>query len=210
MSRFARVAVVILMVALMVQMVSAQEAEVTTHTVRPGDNLISIANFYDTTVEAIMIANQLTNASRLAVGDELIIPEGDATYVPQRTYTVQPGDTLQAIASRNQTTVEAIQLYNVIANPDEIQRGEVINLPPIGGPAETVSTAQVVGVDSGVAIPPPVVRQVVNGRYMVQQGDTLYAIGQSFGVNIFDIARANGILNLNYIWTGQSLIIPGY
>lgn len=44
--------------------------------------------------------------------------------------------------------------------------------------------------------------------YVVQRGDTLYAIGQRFGVSYLEIARANKILNPGLIFVGQTLIIP--
>jgi len=44
--------------------------------------------------------------------------------------------------------------------------------------------------------------------YVVQRGDTLFAIGRRFGVNPYDIARANNIVNPGLIRVGQRLIIP--
>jgi LysM repeat protein len=60
-----------------------------------------------------------------------------------------------------------------------------------GAPARLTATLQ----------PTPVI-------YVVQRGDTLFAIGRRFGVNPYDIARANNIINPNLIYPGQSLIIP--
>lgn len=49
------------------------------------------------------------------------------------TYTVQAGDTLSAIAQRFGTTVEAIVAANNLADPDSIQVGQELIIPP--GPA---------------------------------------------------------------------------
>ncbi|MGB4451838.1 MAG: LysM peptidoglycan-binding domain-containing protein, partial [Bacillota bacterium] len=46
-----------------------------------------------------------------------------------RTYTVQPGDSIWAIAKRFGTTVEAIVRINGIRNPDLIYPGEVLKIP---------------------------------------------------------------------------------
>jgi LysM repeat protein len=47
------------------------------------------------------------------------------------------------------------------------------------------------------------------GRYhKVHRGETLYSIGRSYGVNPYDIARANNLRNANYIYAGQTLYIP--
>ncbi len=56
-----------------------------------------------------------------------------------RTYTVQEGDTLSAIAERFNTTVEAIAEANNIADPNLIYVGQVLTIP---------------GDDDGSALPP--------------------------------------------------------
>lgn len=44
--------------------------------------------------------------------------------------------------------------------------------------------------------------------YTVQAGDTLANIARRFGVNMFDIAAANNLTNINRILVGQRIIIP--
>jgi LysM repeat protein len=44
--------------------------------------------------------------------------------------------------------------------------------------------------------------------YIVKRGDTLYRIARSYGVNVWAVARANGITNPNRIYAGQRLVIP--
>ena len=56
------------------------------------------------------------------------------TATPSITeYTVQPGDTLGAIAARFDLSVEALADYNDLANPDQIAEGQVLRLPPADG-----------------------------------------------------------------------------
>jgi LysM repeat protein len=50
-------------------------AAVRKHVVQPGETLLAIAVQYDTTTEAIMQANNLSDANYLRVGQELVIPE---------------------------------------------------------------------------------------------------------------------------------------
>ncbi len=44
--------------------------------------------------------------------------------------------------------------------------------------------------------------------YRVHYGDTLFSIGRRYGVNPWEIARANGLQNPNWIYAGQWLFIP--
>jgi LysM repeat protein len=44
--------------------------------------------------------------------------------------------------------------------------------------------------------------------HIVQSGETLYSIARSYGVDMWAIARANGITNPNHIYAGQRLVIP--
>jgi LysM repeat protein len=47
-----------------------------------------------------------------------------------------------------------------------------------------------------------------SNTHVVQRGETLYSIARSYGVNMWTIARANGIANPNHIYAGQRLVIP--
>lgn len=44
--------------------------------------------------------------------------------------------------------------------------------------------------------------------HAVQRGENLYRIGLRYGISLWSIAQANGILNVNLIQTGQVLLIP--
>jgi len=176
-------------------------AQQRTHTVTPGDTLGSIADFYDSSVEAIAAANGIINPNRISIGQQLIIPApGTNVNASVGSYTVQPGDRLIDIATRYNTTVEALQQTNGITNGDFISPGQTLNLPATGGPV----------IAPGAAVPATPIRTVVNGSYTVQAGDTLFSISRSFNIDIYTIANANGLLNLNRILVGQSLVIPGY
>jgi LysM repeat protein len=45
--------------------------------------------------------------------------------------------------------------------------------------------------------------------YVVQRGDTLFNIANRFSVSLLSLAAANGISNLNLIFVGEQLTIPG-
>ena len=75
-------------------------------------------------MSALAAANGIRNPSLIYPGQVLRIPGGTA----ERTYTVQPGDTLWGIAERYGTTVSALAAANGIRNPDLIYPGQVLRI----------------------------------------------------------------------------------
>lgn len=207
--RLSLIVLVLFISLLVVQSVSAQTttAGERIHVVQRGDTLRSIASTYNSTWQAIAARNALANPNRIYVGQRLIIP-APGTNVNQtvRTYRVQPGDSLTSVAARYNTTVAALAQANGLTTSSRLLVGQVLQLPAQGGvmtpPAQPPSVVRPV-------TPPITVRTVVRGYYYVLPGDTLSAISRYFNVDMWTIARANGILNLNHIYAGMPLRIPG-
>ncbi|MDX1687874.1 MAG: LysM domain-containing protein [Candidatus Promineifilaceae bacterium] len=122
----------------------------------------------------------------------------------QTTYTVQPGDTLYGIAGRFGTTVPAIVAANNIENPNLIYVGQELVIPEGSEPPPATTPAP--GTTPTPTPPPGSGGQTT---YVVQPGDTLYAIARRFGTNVPTLVAANNIANPNLISVGQTLIIPG-
>ena len=97
-----------------------------TYTVRPGNTLYAIAQFFGTTVRGIAEANGLSRPCTIYPGQELVIPvKGIA---PPRYYVVRPGDTLSAIADRYGLELGDILSLNRLDNPNIIYPGQIIRL----------------------------------------------------------------------------------
>jgi uncharacterized protein YgiM (DUF1202 family) len=60
-------------------------------------------------------------------------------------------------------------------------------------------------VEGGGTTPPPTTGY---RTHVVQPGENLFRIALNYGVNMYDIARLNGIINLSLIYAGQTLLIP--
>jgi len=99
------------------------------HIVQRGESLWLIANKYGTTVSAIVQANNIANPQLIYAGQRLVIPVGGGQSGGGRTYVVQAGDTLSAIALRYGTTAMAIAMANNLANPSLIYPGQILIIP---------------------------------------------------------------------------------
>ncbi|MEN3003958.1 LysM peptidoglycan-binding domain-containing protein [Dehalobacterium formicoaceticum] len=177
-----------------------------TYVVQPGDTLYTIAQRFGTTVNAIVTMNNIQNPDMIAPGLRLFIftpgptpsptpaPTPTPTPRPPRTYIVQPGDTLYAIALRFGTTVDAIVNLNNIEDPDMIAPGQRLRIPqPTPTPSPT---------------PTPTPTPRPPRTYIVRSGDTLYAIALRFGTTVDAIVDLNNIEDPDMIAPGQSLLIP--
>ncbi|MGI5862173.1 MAG: LysM peptidoglycan-binding domain-containing protein [Myxococcales bacterium] len=174
-------------------------------TVRAGDTLSGIAKRHGVSLADLIKANpQIKDPNLIYPGQQLNLPGWDgqndyrASDAPKvqlgsGSYTVQPGDTLSAIGARFGISYQALAAMNGIADPNRIFVGQVLQIPSGGG-----------YIPEAPAAPPS-----PGGKYIVQPGDTLSAIGARFGVSWSDIAAANGIANPNRIYPGQALTIPG-
>ena len=157
---------------------SEEETPTTTYTVQAGDTLYAIARRYNTTVDAIKAANNLTS-DILSIGQVLVIPTNEEE-TPTTTYTVQARDTLYAIARRYNTTVDAIKNANNLTS-NTLSIGQTLIIP-------TSNTTTPI-------------------TYTVQPGDNLYAIARRYNTTVDAIKRANNLVN-NLLSIGQILIIP--
>ncbi len=103
------------------------------HTVVAGDTLFNLGRFYGVEVNDIAQANQLANPNALSIGDQLIIPIAgveSAEPTAERTHVVSAGDTLFRIGLTYGFTVAELAAYNNLANPDVLEVGQVIRIPP--------------------------------------------------------------------------------
>ena len=159
---------------------TSEENTQTTYTVKSGDTLYSIANRFNTTVQAIKSLNNLTS-NTLTIGQILKIPTTDNNLPEEGTdeYTIQSGDSLYSIAQKFNTTVNDLIEYNQLATTI-IQPGQVLKIPK-------VSSTNIV--------------------YTVKSGDTLYSIANNYGVSVDAIKKLNNLTS-NILSIGQQLYIP--
>jgi LysM repeat protein len=146
-----------------------------------GDTLKSLASFFNTTMDELLLLNPgITNPNLIFEGQRLNFPANNGIPAPSPTtgcqiYTVQRGDTLKGIAARLGISLDKL----VKANPQVVN----INLIFIG---------QRLNVPAGIS------------RYIVVRGDTLRKIADSFGTALNTLLLLNpSIRNPNLIFVGQ-------
>jgi LysM repeat protein len=123
-----------------------------------------------------------------------VLAQQSGTY-----HVVSPGENLFRISLRYNVSMAAIANANGIVNYNLIYAGQRLLIPTGGtGPGPVPTT------------PPPGQCQPGQGStYTVVRGDTLGNIARRFGTTVQAIAQANGITNINLIFVGQRLNIPG-
>lgn len=99
--------------------------ELVQYTVREGNTLYAIAQFFQTTVDDILQYNNIQNPSMIYPGLVLTIPAGTGGG---NYYVARPGDSLWTIAQRYGTTVSALTRLNALSNPNMIYPGQVIRV----------------------------------------------------------------------------------
>jgi LysM repeat protein len=174
----------------------------TNYTVVSGDTLTTIAQQFNSGICDIATANSLADPNLIFPGEVLTIPADcvtpdntsciKPTYPPSTcvlgvgsTYVVRSGDTLSAIAGNFNITLEALEGANPqITNPDLITVGQLINTPICPD-----STCQV-------------------GPYVIQSGDTFFALGQEYGSTIGQIESLNQGVDPTTLQPGQTIILP--
>lgn len=109
------------------------------------------------------------------------------------TYIVKSGDTVSAIASARNVSVDQIVTANNLADANMISIGETLNFSA----SQTANTSS----DANVT--------VTATEYTVAQGDTLSTIAGATGLTVDQLMAFNGLTNADYLSVGQVLELTG-
>jgi len=96
-------------------------------------------------------------------------------------HTVKWGETLSRIARMYGVTVQELMKANGLANANVLYQGQKLVIPV---PSEQY------------------------GEHILQPGETLLSVANKYDVSVWDIARLNGLWNINIVFVGQRLLIP--
>ena len=98
-----------------------------------------------------------------------------------QVYKILPGETLEEIARKMDTTVEKLQDLNVGVRNENISNGYIII---------------------------PASNSHLYDHYKIKKGDTIYSISEAYGVDPNILIKINGLDMDDYIYPGETLLIP--
>lgn len=155
--------------------------------IQRGDTLIALAEEYHTSVEGILLKNNLVDPNAIYVGQELIIP---VNYIPDEPsepriveHKVREGETLSYLARLYRTTVAAISQENPsITDPQHLRVGMVLTIT--------------------IGNEPPL------RSHVVRAGEGVFSIARRYGVDVQELVQFNGLADPNHVYVGQRLFLP--
>ena len=178
----------------------------TTHTVKSGDSLWSIAHKYNMTVAKLKTMNNLS--SNMIFPNQTLRVAGsqtNASYTNNTTtannngssYTVKRGDTLFGIARRYGVNYQQLMRNNNLSNT-LIYPGQNLKVSgrAISSTPNQTTTNRTPAANSNSSV------------YTVQRGDSLYGIASRHGMNLQRLMALNGLSNY-FIYPGQKLKVSG-
>ncbi len=114
-----------------------------------------------------------------------------------KVHVVRRGDTLAKVAVRYGVSVAALSRANNLRNPNLIYVGQRLWIPTSNSAAASTANTKPAATNSSSSV------------HVVRRGDTLAKIAQRYGVTIAALRNTNNIRNINRIYVGQRLQIPG-
>lgn len=204
--RRAAIAVALLTVAL-VGFAPRAHAEDDLHVVRAGELLTTIAARYDVDVQELAALNGIDNPNMIMPGQSLLIPGTrranphgapalSATLPADDGYhTVQAGDSLSTIALRYDMSLGDLLRLNGLSDPGYIWVGQRLRVTARATPLST-------------AAPAADTPQLSANIHVVQAGDSLSEIAQTYGTTVEELLVVNGLPNANFVFVGQRLRVP--
>ncbi|GAT73515.1 peptidoglycan-binding LysM [Microbacterium sp. HM58-2] len=112
---------------------------------------------------------------------------------PPASYTVQPGDTVSAIAKRYGLRTVDVLTWNGLSWRSVIYPGQKLTLSGAAPASAPVAPAAPAATTSHVVV----------------SGDTVFGIAQKYGTTVDAVLAANGLTRASVIYPGQTLAVAG-
>lgn len=190
-------------------------------------HLSSVARACGTTLDELtelnpMLRRPITPPVALGADPFLLrVPAGKATAckdglaaLPEphrlrwRRHLARPGDTLQLLATRYQTTEEAIAEQNAIPAKGRVNVGDDLLIPiPPGAPVAVGDLEDELTERRGRVVKTAPPRGAKAVKVLVRPGDTLWDIASAHGVDVRSVVAWNGLNRRRRLRPGQTLVV---
>jgi len=192
------------------EIVSVRLASITvplpdSYIVEEGDTLFDIAADFDSSVEALALANNLEDLNLLQVGLELVVPPPGSARQP-----TDPALTMTQVASSYGLDPTVLAAYNGIAPDlaDQPIAREALLFPPGVRPLALASGAESSETVLLASIPFGAERPLEPFVYRVRPGDTLLDVAWRLGIDLDTIVNNNSsLVDADRIRIGDELLV---
>lgn len=182
---------------------SAQKANIVSHTVTQGQTLYSISKMYNTTVDEIIKFNPGC-AEVLSIGQKLIIPSNSAQEKKSaRTHTIKSGETLYRLSKMYNITTEELCAANPGLSINNFRAGEVIVIP--------TKESEEAKASEKVQATQPVLDEkepVIATTHKVKRKESIESICEEYGITPQELIKANPVLKEKKLKRKMVLNIP--
>jgi LysM repeat protein len=168
---------------------------VTSQLITPSENSSTLPLISPPTPSLTLTSSFTTTSTQTPT----VLPTSCSHPVGWLPYVVQPGDTLEKIASLNQADPLELQQANCLQEATGLIPGKVLYVPPVPTPTQLLVPSH-----TPVACSRP--RNWI--VYIVQPGDTLYRLSLAYGVSVGELQRANCMGSSILLQVGKPLYVP--
>ncbi len=182
------------------QTTEATDSDTFFYVVQAGDTVLGLAVEFGLTMEEIKAANPSIVLDRIAVGQQLAIPETAArpTEEPEDPnalyHLVQAGENLSDIAALYGVDPLEIAQINDLVSPDQLGIGQSLRLPQ----SATL-----------LALPTAEPARGEGLIHTVAAGETLSSIALRYEVRLSTLVEVNNLKNADQLVLGQEIYVPG-
>lgn len=174
-----------------------------TYIVKKGDTLYAIAAKFGLTTDYLKEINDLTS-NEIYIGQALKIKQNE-----EKIYIVKRGDTLYGIATKYKVSVKDLKEVNNLTT-NILYIGQELLIP--SEVIEELPEEDIPEIDEDDEIvDDPVEDEIIDNEsydiYIVQKGDSLWAISRKYDIPLQDLISINNLDN-NNLQIGQQLLVP--
>ncbi len=174
------------------------------HTVRAGESLARIADFYGVGQRDLRELNGLGKTEPVRAGQTLTIPS-ELRGGASNGHKVKRGDSIASIARKYKVTRKELMAANKLGKGARLKLGRTLIIPDKDGKTKSKREKSVKPrklVKSGELVPGGV-------RHTIQCGQSLWVIARAYNTTKETLAKANGFEPETPLKAGQKILIPG-